>query len=90
MVDIKSKVNLLKLSFLVIKVTVWEMMAAQWLNTVAVFLVKCNNLQLVSTLSPLSKKLLEEFLAGNELKFLFYKVHVCLIHNSCLAHSQMT
>jgi hypothetical protein len=57
MVDIKSKVNLLKLSYLVIKVPVWEMVVAQWLNTVAVFLVKCNNLQLVSTLSPLANEL---------------------------------
>ncbi len=63
MVDIKSKVYLLKLSFLVIKVPVWEMVVAQWLNTVAVFLVKCNNLQLVSTLSPLANELFRGILS---------------------------
>ncbi len=63
MVDIKSKVYLLKLAYLVIKVTVWEMVAAQWLNTVAVFLVKCNNLQLLSTVSPLANELFRGILS---------------------------
>jgi hypothetical protein len=33
---------------------------------------------------------LEEFLVGRELKFLSRQVHAHLVHDSCLAHSQMT
>jgi len=33
---------------------------------------------------------LEKFLTGHKLKLVSRKVHVHLIHNSCIAHSQMT
>ncbi len=51
------------------------------------------NITVVYLLPPcphLWMNFLDEFFAGHKLKLLFHKVHAHLIHNSCLAHSQVT